>query len=145
MTILIWLMITRTLTRDNSSTMVNTRLIVYSLLWLLVGRLWVIYIGKIIDYYMDFTIVTHKQILSYDQSGIFKRNSRSLDLTKIKSVNIEKDGFMRSLFNFGTIVFFSEWDNLASHDENMLGNIRLNYVKYPRKIRENIIDVVKQA
>jgi uncharacterized membrane protein YdbT with pleckstrin-like domain len=138
--IVIW-----TITWDTTPTMVTTRFIVYGILWFYVWWLCVIYGGRIIDYYMDFTVITPKQILSYDQSWLFKRNSRSLDLNKIKSVNIEKDGFLNSLFNFGSIIFFSEGDNLASENESMVGNIRLNYIRHPRKIREQILDVIKQG
>jgi hypothetical protein len=59
---------------------------------------------------MDFAIITPRQIVSYEQSGIFKRSSISLDLTNLRSINEEKDGILKSIFNYGTIVFFSEGD-----------------------------------
>lgn len=48
-------------------------------------------LSKIIDYHLDFTIVSRNHVTSYDQSGIFHRSTRSLDLAKVKSVNIKKE------------------------------------------------------
>jgi len=90
---------------------------------------------KLIDYYMDFTIITPKQITSYDQGWIFTRDARSLDITKIKSVRIEKKWILRSLFNFGTIVFFAEWD------ENHW-DIKLNYISDPNKLSKRLQEII---
>ena len=49
-----------------------------------------------------------------------------------------KEGVIRSIFNYGTIVFFAEWD------ENH-GDIKLNYISDPNKLSkrlQEIIDVV---
>jgi len=94
--------------------------------------------GKLIDYYMDFTIITPRQITSYDQSGIFSRNMRSLDISKIKSVRVYEQWFMRSLFNYGTIVFFSEWD------ENS-GDITLNYITNPTKVSRRLEEILQYS
>ena len=90
---------------------------------------------KLIDYYMDFTIITPKQITSYDQSWIFSRNARSLDINKIKSVRVKKEGFIRSIFNYGSIVFFAEWD------ENHW-DIKLNYISDPNKLSKRLQEII---
>jgi len=45
---------------------------------------------KLIDYYMDYAIVTPREIISIDQDGFFHRSERSLDSIKIKAISIEK-------------------------------------------------------
>jgi sterol desaturase/sphingolipid hydroxylase (fatty acid hydroxylase superfamily) len=54
--------------------------------------IWLSYtIRKITDYYMDFAIITPRQIVSYQQGGLFRRSSISLDLTNLRSINEEKN------------------------------------------------------
>jgi len=111
----------------------------------LIAIVWIIWIfhacSKLMDYYMDFTIVTPRHIVSYDQSGIFTRSSISLDLTNLRSVNEQKWWILRSIFNYGTIVFFSEGDYGDMSGNN--GTITLNYINYPRKVRETIMNIIK--
>jgi uncharacterized membrane protein YdbT with pleckstrin-like domain len=66
---------------------------------------------RFIDYKMDFAIITPKEIVSYNQTGIFSRSSRSLDVDKIKTISVDKKGLLRSIFNFGSIIFLSEGDD----------------------------------
>lgn len=103
---------------------------------------------KLMDYYMDFAIITPRQIVSYQQSGLFRRSSVSLDLTNLRSINEEKNGILKSIFNYGTIVFLSEWGeykafNVDPDEAIDTGMIKLNYITYPRKVREKIIHIVK--
>lgn len=90
---------------------------------------------KIIDYYMDFTIITPKNISTFDQTWIFDRATRTLDISKIKSISVDKKGISRSLFNYGSIIFFAEWD--AS-----FGDIRLNYINNPASLEKRIVSVM---
>lgn len=107
---------------------------------IIVATTWLILLrkstGKLIDYYMDFTIITPRQVTTYDQHGLFTRNSRSIKIEKIKSVRVKEVGFFRSLFNFGTIVFFSEWD-----DEN--GDIKLNFITNPSQLAKRVEEIIQ--
>jgi hypothetical protein len=47
-------------------------------------------IGASIDFFLDFTIVTPRFVMEYDQLGVFGRTARSLDSKKIKSVRVDK-------------------------------------------------------
>jgi|AntAceMinimDraft_5_1070358.scaffolds.fasta_scaffold170243_1 hypothetical protein len=108
----------------------------------IVWIVWIIHVcSKLMDYYMDFTIVTPKHIVRYDQCGLFTRGSVSLDLTNLRSVNEEKWGILKSIFNYGTIVFFSEGDYGGVNSNN--GTITLKYINYPRKVREIIMNIIK--
>lgn len=94
-------------------------------------------IKRLIDYYMDFAIITPREIVAYNQTWIFSRDSRSIDVDKIKSITIDKKWFINSLFNFWSIVFLSEW----SDDWNW--DIKLDFVHNPDLVRHKIIDLVK--
>lgn len=87
---------------------------------------------------MDYTIITPRQVIQYDQTWLLNRSTRTLDLAKIKSINIKKNGLMTSIFNLWDIVFFSEWDE--SH-----GDIRLNYIKKPIALKQSITKIMHEA
>jgi hypothetical protein len=85
--------------------------------------------------------------VSYQQGGLFRRSSISLDLTNLRSINEEKNWILKSIFNYGTIVFLSEWWDFRSPDDPDAAidasMIKLNYITYPRKVRERIIHIVR--
>lgn len=101
--------------------------------WLMLG---IMMSNKFIDYYMDFTIITPKQITTYDQTWIFTRLQRSLDIAKIKSIRVDKKWFLHSVFNYGSIVFFSEGDQ-------KFWDIRLNYITDPASLSAKLADILK--
>lgn len=85
---------------------------------------------------MDYTIISPEQVTQYDQTWILTRSTRALDITKVKSVSIEKKWLLRSIFNYWTIIFFSEGDAA-------LWDVRLNYINDPIKLRDMITEMVK--
>jgi uncharacterized membrane protein YdbT with pleckstrin-like domain len=101
--------------------------------WYCVGVAWV----KMIDYYMDFTIITPTQVMSFDQTGILQKTTRTLDTDKIKSIRVDKKGLLGSIFNYGSIVFLSEGD------AESLWEIRLNYMSDPNRLREKIENIIE--
>jgi hypothetical protein len=129
----------------------NTIMFARLLLLLIVGIIRLFKIShKLIDYYMDFCIITPVQITSYDQCGIFRRSSRSLDINNIRSIDVDKDWLLNSIFNYGTIIFFSELDVIHQNNTNEdmsneeMGSIKLNYMKYPRKVVDTITTIIKE-
>lgn len=100
-------------------------------LWLVVKM-----IAGLINFYMDYTIVTPRQIISYDQEWIFHRNSRSIEIVKIKSISVDKKWFLKSLFNYGGIVFFAEGDSLY-------GDLILTFIYDPLLLRDRIAKIMK--
>ncbi len=94
-------------------------------------------VKRLIDYYMDFAIITPKEIVSYNQSWIFSRDSRAIDVDKIKTVSVDKKGFLKSLFNFWSIIFLSEWDDSGHWD------IKLDFVHDPDVVRKKIVEIVE--
>lgn len=114
--------------------------------WIIVIVSWLFFLTKVIikliDYNMDFMIVTPYQITSYDQWFIFDRSVDALDISKIKSINIDKKWLWCSIFNYGSIVFFSEWDVAESSDNNRLWSIRMNYIDHPRQVKRKITTII---
>lgn len=95
-------------------------------------------IQKRIDWRMDYTIITPRQIIQYDQTWLLDRSIRTLDLAKVKSMNIKKNWLMTSIFDLWDLVFFSEWDE-------SYGDIRLNYIKKPLWLKKKITKIMHDA
>jgi hypothetical protein len=91
--------------------------------------MWIVYAAIFkyyIDYKMDYCIVTPHEIILTEQSWIFKRHIRSLDVSKIKSISVQKASIVHWLFNNGYIIFMSDGDD--NHWE-----ITLEYIHNPEK------------
>jgi uncharacterized membrane protein YdbT with pleckstrin-like domain len=111
---------------------------------------WRYTIRKLIDYYMDFAVISPAQIVSYQQDGLFRRSSISLDVDNIRSINEEKNGIIKSVFNYGTVVFGGRpWEYTLEHidpDEAIdTTMIKLNYISYPRKLRDRILLIIEEG
>lgn len=72
----------------------------------------------LIDFYMDFLIVTPNMLVRYDQEGIINRDVITINSHSIKTVTIKKKWLLYSIFDNGNVHFLSEWDE--SHGEIML-------------------------
>ena len=93
---------------------------------------------RFMDFEMDFIIVTKNEIELFDQEWIFKRKIVSLDITKIRSITTEKDGFFKSLFNIGSLKILSEWD--IEHN----WEVRFNYIHKLWKLKTSILKLIEQ-
>lgn len=92
------------------------------------------------DYYMDFSIITPQSFIMYDQTWLFKRTSKVIDLIHIRSVSVEKSWFVDSIFNNGNIVVLSEGSDLSGSRESKAdpGKIYFRYVKNPEYYTDRI-------
>lgn len=117
-----WVVIARSILWFLTFVAVITLIIMFvpeKFVWLIVGLcfitlgIWSIPLFKIIryllDYLYDFSIITPQSFIRYDQTGFFKRTSKVIDLTHIRSVSVEKAWFRNSIFNNWNIVVLSEW------------------------------------
>lgn len=91
----------------------------------------------LIDYYMDFTIITPREISCYNQRGLFNTSTRTLDISKVKTVVVQQSGILKSILNYGSIVFFAEGDQTGE-----MGDITLYYITNPNSLREQIDHIV---
>jgi len=90
----------------------------------------------LINFEMDFVIITPKYINTYDQTWLFRRESKTIGVEKIKSIQTKKKGIIRSFFNFWEIIILTEGE------ENWGGEIHLKYIPYPDKIRQRIVTIM---
>ena len=110
------------------------------LLWIFIVSMFVYVsyyvLGKIISYYMDYVIITPQQITAYDQAGILKRETRSLETQKVKTISILSEWRWGSIFNYGSVIFLSEWDTIN-------GDIKLKFITDPVNLRDEIIRLIE--
>lgn len=99
-----------------------------------------------LDYYMDFSIVTPQSFIRYDQTWFFKRTSKTIDLTHIRSVYVKKAWFRNSIFNNWNIVILSEWSDLVSEWDikSSPWEVMFRYVKNPEYYSEQIEKLLKK-
>lgn len=93
---------------------------------------------KYIDLKLDFCIITPTQIIYYDQTGLFSRKWRTVEAKKLKTISVNKKWLIRSIFNFGNIVFLSEWDDTWRWDVN------LYYIDSPDKTKAKAITILNK-
>jgi len=89
----------------------------------------------LINFEMDFVMITDENISLYDQTWIFKRKSTTIWVDKIKSINASKKWIIRSFFDFWEIKILTEWD-----DQNW--EITLKYIPQPEKVKNKIIELM---
>ena len=66
--------------------------------------------GAYIDYTMDYCIITPDEIILTQQEWLFRRIVRTLDVKKLKSIYINKQKLLYSIFDAWSIIFMSDWD-----------------------------------
>ena len=55
------------------------------------------------EHYLDVWILTDRKIISADQKSLFNRHMSTLELEKIQDISIEVNGFIQTMFGYGTI------------------------------------------
>lgn len=110
-----------------------------------VGALWLIpnikIIKKILDYKIDFIILTPNSLIRYDQTGFFSRSSKIIELRNLKTVSVRKTGIINSIFNNWALLFLSEgWFGKESDEDRKwsLGEIIFRYIYNPEKYKKEI-------
>ncbi len=94
-------------------------------------------VGKYIDYTMDFLIVTPKEVMKFDQKGIFNRIAEKIAADKIKTITVKKEWFWASFFNVGSIIFLAE-------GQSETGDIIMDYVDAVESVEKTIKHVLGQ-
>ncbi len=94
-------------------------------------------IKKYIDYVMDFVIVTPDTLIFYNQEWLFGRKWRTVDVEKIKTITVNKNGLLRSLFNFWSILILTEGA------ENGEWEINFAFVDDPDTVKFKVYEIIK--
>ena len=94
----------------------------------------------LINFEMDFVLISPENISFYNQSWLFRRESKAIWVEKIKSIQAiqaNKKWVIRALFDFGEIIILTEWD------EAWKWEVRLKYIPKPDKIKNKILHLMK--
>lgn len=86
------------------------------------------------DYTMDYAIITPEEIVHYNQQWLITRQVKTMDMEKVKTVNVQWWWWIQSIFNYWTIVFLSEWDS-------EFWDLVLSYVHNPMHVKKLIMDI----
>jgi uncharacterized membrane protein YdbT with pleckstrin-like domain len=70
-------------------------------LWLVC--IWMILTSVWTDYYLDIWSVTNRRIIKIDQAGLFRRKTGSFRLERMQDVNVEVNGIIATLLDYGTV------------------------------------------
>lgn len=114
---------------------------IYVFIWVIVILLtfaWPV-IKHFIDYHMDFALITPKSLITFNQTGLFKRDMATLDVDKIKTISVKKRYFLYSIFNNWDLIFLSEWDS------NNFWEITLYFISRPEDKKEKISNIIWYA
>lgn len=86
----------------------------YRIFWWVVAFWWIILLvtlsRRYVDVRMDFLIVTPKEVMKFDQQGVFWRTAEKISADKIKTITLKKEWFLASFFDVWSIVFLAEGD-----------------------------------
>lgn len=64
---------------------------------------WLFLFQNYLDYYLDMWIVTNHRVLNIEQHGLFARTVSELRLDRVQDVTAEVNGFIRTMFDYGTV------------------------------------------
>ena len=95
--------------------------------------------ARYFNYILDYTVVTPTYISSYNQSGIFSRKIRTLEPSKIKTIDFSSKWVINSIFNFWDIIILLEWDELWQWE------IRIDFIANPEEVKEKIKDLTNSS
>lgn len=88
-----------------------------------------------VNYKMDFLVVTPKEVIKYDQEGVWQRSVEKLSTKHVKSVTISKDGFFASFLDIWSIYFLAEGEDVRG----MLSIEHVDAVEWKEKIIRHIL------
>lgn len=98
-------------------------------LWLLVH--WMTLANFWTDYYLDLWAITNRRVVAIDQRGLFRRTISSFRLERLQDMNVEVNGVIATLLDYGTI----EAQTASVSEEEF----RARYMPNPREIKSIII------
>jgi uncharacterized membrane protein YdbT with pleckstrin-like domain len=98
--------------------------------WVSVGLGYGLY--QWICWYFDHFIITNLRIVNIDQKTLFARSVSESGLSNIQDVTYEINGFLASLFNYGTVKVMT-----ASNNDSL----EMAAIEKPKEVQEIIMDL----
>ena len=70
-------------------------------MWLIILWVWGFWLWT--EEHLDVWVLTNTKVISVDQKSLFFRHMSTLELEKIQDISIEVNGFIATMFGYGTI------------------------------------------
>ena len=95
--------------------------------------------ARYFNYILDYTVVTPTYISSYNQTWLFSRKIRTIEPSKIKTIDFSSKWLINSVFNFWDIIILLEWDELWQWE------INISFIANPEAVKERIKDLTNSS
>lgn len=102
--------------------------------WLLF--VWITAFTAWTDYYLDVLVITNHRLILANQKGFWRRSLASFRLERLQEVNVEIDGIIPTLLDFGTLRA-----ETAGHGEE---EFHMDNLPDPRELKAKIMNAVEQ-
>lgn len=89
-------------------------ILLFSAIWLAIG--FVRFSYEFLDWYYDVWLVTNVSVVEIMWEGFFKKSSARIEYHTIQGIGYEVNGFVRTLFNYGTLVLEKFAGNASTFD-----------------------------
>ena len=115
---------------------------IWVMLTLYIFPLWKL-TATLIEYKLDFSVVTPDEIITHKQTWIFISKFKNLPTKKIRSLSSARSGILWNIFSFWYIEFMTDWSAEASSDgfSHWAWKIRFTCVHNPNEIRKKIVNL----
>jgi uncharacterized membrane protein YdbT with pleckstrin-like domain len=103
--------------------------------------LWTLIFGsaffhRFTDYFLDVWVITSERIIAIDQHGLFKRSVASFRLDRLQNLDVDINGFIATMFDFGTLRV-----ETAGHDEEK--DFVIRGIGKPRDVKSAILEAAE--
>src|SRR5690606_39334527 len=91
--------------------------------WMMLASIWT-------DHYLDVWVITSRRVININQAGFFRRQIGSYRLEQLQDLNVEINGIIETLLDFGTI-----------HAETASGSLeefKPRHLPHPRELKSLI-------
>lgn len=92
--------------------------------WMSLAHIWT-------NYYLDLWAVTDRRIIAINQLGLFRRQVGSFRLEKLQDMNIEINGFIATMLDYGSI----EAQTASGSEEEF----QASFIPKPREVKSLIL------
>ncbi len=103
-------------------------------IWLL--GVWTTLFVSWTDYYLDILIITNHRLIITNQKGFWRRSISSFRLERLQEVNVEIDGLLSTLLDFGTLRA-----ETAGHGQD---DFHMANLPDPKRLKALIMDAVEK-
>ncbi len=92
---------------------------------------WIALFVLLIDFSLDFWVLTDKRVIAVQQRGLFSQSVGEFELAKIQDVMVEVNGIIGTLLDYGTI----KVSTAGEHQD-----FSFTYVPNPNAVRDAILE-----